>query len=502
VRSWRAVEWTYVKFVAGFFLIASTLASAAPSLDDEINDFVKAVEASPTAPRPPLTNASSIHRLLHDQDNLPMLETAVRELMAESPSPRVEVTGTELMQELARRETARQQHYSEAVTAILTKAKGILIRAKNPADLDALLTEVRLLATPESQWSYTDSSTMTLTQKINALQQFVLSWQNYLSASASGRSDESRQALDRILENTQLDSLGFFPRSEILARRDGPPLSEDPVPAPGAPGKSAMDQINDLLGKVRTLDDVFTALNQINAIPTRPIDLSDISTLQKQRVDAEAGLPVTLDLKAAVSGKSYGDDISRIENMELMALLPFYLETGKSNPPKAGEKVDSYLGRVAEEANAEDNLALLQRALAAQKGLADAENPSNPPGIDSVTQFLAGLSQEAAGEYAQAVTTYEKALGTYEPLLPVKVVGDRLAAIKAAHPDEFAKGLSDFTNPVTAPGYQPGFPPGFRPGWPPGYPGYPSQVVNELPIPLVISIPAHDAHSAPSPARH
>jgi tetratricopeptide (TPR) repeat protein len=415
----------------------------------------------------------------------------------------VDEAGNDLLQALEEQRKDREQRFSTAAGAILDRAKGIVVQAKSPGDLDGLLADLQPLIDQQNPWLYSDPSAAVLVQKLQVVEQFVRSWQDYLSASASGHGDEARQALDRILQNEQLTSLGYFPRSEILERLNGPPLSPGPVSVSGAPEKSAMDRVNELLGQARTLDDVFTALNQISALPNRPIDLSDISTLQKQRVDVEAGLPVTLDLKAAVSGKSYGDDISRIESMELLDLLPYYLETRTSNPPEPAETVDTYLSRVATQADAASNLGLLQRALAVQKGLANAENPSSSPpfGADSLAQFLGGLSEEAAGHYAQAVTTYEKALGTYEPLLPVKIVGDRLGAIKAAHPDDYAKGLSDFETPAPVPRYQPGFPPGFLPGFRPGFPpGYPLPGVNELPIPLVVQIPAHDAATAPASA--
>jgi hypothetical protein len=483
-----------MKFVAGFFLFAGVLAHAA-SLHDKALAFEKEVKAatanqSPAYPGVPAPDVSTVEPLLHDEQNLPMLENVIRQLMATRSSPGVERAGNELLDALEQEQKYKAQAFIAQAESILRQAKKIVGQAKSPADLDGLLARLRPLTDTPNQGSYSDPTAMDLVQKLNSVQQFVLAWQDYLSASASGQGDAARQALERILDNPQVGALDFLPRSELLLRRDGPPFV--PAAAP-PPGKDARDQVNDILSKVRTLDDVFTAVNEIGKIPNPPVDLSDISTLQKQRVDVEAGLPVTLDLKAAVSGHTYGDDISRIENMELLALLPYYLETHNSNPPKPGETVVSYLNRLETEADAAGNLALLQRALAVHDGLDNAEN-QNP--ADATSQFLGGLSQDAAGEYEQAVATYEKALQTYSPLLSAKIVGDRLAAIKAAHPDEFAKGLADALAPPL-PNVQLGMP-----GWQPGYPRfYPPQTIAELPIPLVISIPAHNENSAAPPAR-
>ena len=485
-----------MKFLAGFLLVASTLASTASPLDDKARAFEEALKAAPTStttaadPGSTIPDASTVKILLHDREDVPHLEDIVRRLMASRSSDAVDRTGSELLQALDQERDKEEQAFNSRANEVLALAKKLVVHARRPADLDGLVARLGLLG-PVNGWSYSDRSTAVLVQKVISAQQFVLAWQDYLSASASGNGDEARQALGRILDNPQVGGLDFFPRSELLLRRDGPPFV--PAPAP-PPDKDPMDQVNDILSKVRTLDDVFTALNEIGKIPSPPLDLSDIPTLQKQRVDVEAGLPVTLDLKAAVSGHAYGDDISRIENMELLALLPYYLETHNSNPPKPGETVVSYLERLETEADAAGNLALLQRALSVHDGLDQAEDQNqNAPDVTSI--FLGGLSQDAAGEYEQAVATYEKALQTYSPLLSAKIVGDRLAAIKAAHPNEYAKGLADALVPPL-PNVQPGMP-----GWQPGYPRfYPPQTIAQLPIPLVISIPAHNEHSAATAA--
>jgi hypothetical protein len=485
-----------MKFFASFFLLAGTLAAAASPLDDKELAFEQALKAAPASPtaatgRPFPVDPSTLATVLHQQ-NPAMIENVVRQLMATHSSAAVQSAGNDLLSALEEEQTDKAKDYTGKAIALLAEAKDTIVGAKKPSDLDGLLADLPPLTAESNQGGYSDPDTMALAQKVGLVQQFVETWQDYLSASTTGRSDVAYQALERILGNPQFTALGFFPRSEILLRRDGPP----PAPTPAASdGKSQADQINDLLSKAKTLDDVFAAINQIQTMPNGAAQVTDLSTLQKQRVDVVAGLPVTLDLKAAVSGQTYGDDVSRIEGMELLVILPYYLETNASNPPKPGETVDEYLDRVATAADAAENLALLQRTLAVKIGLEQAQNPNV---ARWPAQFLGGLSQEAAGQYEEAVVSYETSLKGDVSADNAPFVGHRLAAIKAAHPDDFDKGLAEFSTPL--------------PTAQPGYPGNPlaqqmayqrammfrSQGASALPIPMTISIPGRDASHGPA----
>ena len=237
-----------------------------------------------------------------------------------------------------------------------------------------------------------------------------------------------------------------------------------------------------------------SALTKIALIPNQPMDLSGIRVLLQAYYDLGAGLPVTLDIQAAMTDNYCGDNLSRITAIQLLSLLPYYFDTQDSAPPKKGETLNGYLDRLATNADAAGNLALLQRVLATKIAVTRGHATvfGTPPAI-----FLAGLSQEAAGQYAPAVVSYEKSLQDFDALVPVQIVGHRLAVIKAAHPDEFSQGMTTFLTPE--PSRDPRFPFGFpgRPYMPPG-PSY--GTVPALPIPMTISIPARAPAPVAAPA--
>lgn len=67
-------------------------------------------------------------------------------------------------------------------------------------------------------------------------------------------------------------------------------------------------------------------------------------------------------------------------------------------------------------------------------------------------------NQDVAAQYAQAVNSYERALALGSDIVPPKLIGDRLAAIKSEHPDEFKTGLDTYLTPARM--AYPGLPPG------------------------------------------
>jgi len=390
----------------------------------------------------------------------------------------------------------KAQDFAAKTNAVLADTKLAVTHAQSASDLDKILAELSAIAGPQVQPYALDADSQALLGQLNSAQQFVSAWQDYLSASSTSNTEQARNALERILNNTQNDSLGYFPRSKLLALRDG----TSGATASTLSTESPTDREDDLLAKVKTVHDVDSVLDKTFAIPSQSTDLSGIRLLEQARFDAGAGLPVTLDVSAATTNNFYGDNISRTTALELLAILPYYFGTEKSDLPHEGETLNDYLDRLAASANTAGNLALLQRVIATKIAVT-RDHPiifGTQPAI-----FLAGLSQEAAGQYAPAVVSYEKSLQEFDALTPIKIVGDRLAAIKAAHPNEFAQGMTSFLTPQPLPTMDPRFPPGWPgqyPGFPRPYP-YPPNLTSALPIPMTLSIPARaSTNAAPAAA--
>jgi hypothetical protein len=469
-----------MNFFAGFFYIGSILALAASPLDDKARAFEDALDATPAeaslsaAGLPPPLTARDLEAMLQRGDQEAAIESLASQLMNTHPYILVQQTGRDFIRAL---KEERAQDFPVKAKALLAETKEAVTHAQSAGDLDKVLGELHDLTNPQVQSVASDPSSQELFTQLNLALQFVRPWQEYLSASAAGKTEEVQEALRQILVNTQLDVLGYFPRSEILARRD---------PGPTVPSlkESPSTQADDFLGEVRTVEDFSTAINRISHIPNHP-DLLALITLEQAREDVVAGLPITLSLKDPMGDTYFGDNISRITALELLAILPYYFNTENSDPPKHGETLNDYLDRLTSSSDASGNLALLQRVLAVKVAIIRGNEQDFGAPIEKV---LAGLTQEADGQYASAVVSYETALKDYDPMLPVKVMGDRLAAIKTAHPDEYNQGMTTFLTPEPVP--VPGFP------WqqPRMFPR--RNLVSVMPIPMNISIPAHPTTNA------
>ncbi len=478
--------------------------SASP-LDDQIKAFEEAVKAAPLAQGGFSPGMSSVGRIATVQDldlmiqrgdNEAGTEQVVTQLMATHPSDKVQKTGEAVILELEAHRRMKEAALAAKASTVLAAVPNAVTHARKASDLDDIRKELQALQNPQEQLEgnevFAESG-----NTIGAAFQFVTQWQDYLSASGSGNWQEAQNALHNILENRQINAPSYIPRSEILAKMEEA-RAGGPKIGGGASGRTA-DDPNVILPTVKKPEDFSKVLPQLYLAPTAPSeapwDWSPLIALDKARMDAEAGLPVTLDLHQVMNGGVWGEDISRIVAMELLEILPYYLGTKVAYPPKPKETVVNYLDRLSATASQAGDLALLQRAITMKVALGTARMNMQALGTQ---QFLAGLSQEAAGQYAQAISSYQNALKQSDEFLPSKVVGERLAAIRTAHPDEFEKGMTLFTSSAST---------GFnnRPGMPPFYPGqlgypYGMPQISVLPIPMEISIPARVNPPATSPA--
>ena len=498
--------------IAGVGWLCGLAGVSGAGLDDQIKAFEAAVKGAPvaktgtTSPLYPMGRGLTVEDFdqaaQRDSTNELNIEQLAQQLMAVHPSDAVQRAGEDLIGQLESRRKTRAAAYASEANAVLVKAADAVKQAKKPAELDEILRDLRALQNPQGEVDYSDAGASGLANKISTTFQFVTQWQDYLSAAGSGNRERAQNSLRAILENRQIDAPSFFPRSEILARlvlAEGGNPADSNLPDSAA----AATDPDSILEKITKPDDLEPALPQLARVGAAPgmgpWDWSGLQSLAKARDDAIAGLAVDLNVNQVMNGPVWGDNVSRIEAMELLAILPYYLGTEASDPPKGTETVTAYLDRLAATASAGGNLPLLQRALAMKVALGTTRDSTNGP-APGTQQFLSGLSLDAAGQYELAVIAYEHALTGPDFFLPVKIVSDRLAAIKAAHPDDFQKGLTTFLTPPepVSPYGNPMLPPWARPNPYNPYAPY-NRPVTPLPLPMTITIPAMPAPaSAPT----
>jgi hypothetical protein len=109
--------------------------------------------------------------------------------------------------------------------------------------------------------------------------------------------------------------------------------------------------------------------------------------------------------------------------------------------PKLGETVAGYLNRMVEEGKARGDAHLIIQARSVQRWLATGSymSSADSPGV---SLFAAGQNQEAAGQYLLAIVSYQNALKSGDDAVPAKQIGERLAALKSAHPQEYDQAIN------------------------------------------------------------
>jgi soluble cytochrome b562 len=477
------------------FVVALGFIARAAPLENEIKNFtdaLKTTDASKADAANPMM-AARMPALAAELESSAMapggeanLEAMVKQMMAMNPSEAVQKTGKALLAELVARRKMRVDALAAKVNGILARVPEILIKAQKTQELDAILGDLQKVQAPQGGMYGNDPESQAAMNRVNSAYQFVAQWQDYLSARNSGNIQEAQNSLRNLSNSRPVGETMLVPRSEILARTvelSRPVKTASAAPGAPPPASPAVD-VGSILDRIKTLDDMQSALHSLKAVTNQGNDYMALSQMARTYADAQNGLPITL---ISAFGGDPAPELGRIRSMLLIYLLPRFIGSDALKP-NPSETVVDYLKRSMEAAEAKQNWLLLQRIIEAKTLVAGTNG--YPSGTRS---FLAGLNQETAGQFAQAVGAYQSALREPDDYFPSEVVGDRLAAIKKDHPAEFDEGMKRFLNPPPPPVYLNPYPYGMRPGMP----GYP----NPAAPPAAAPASTNAAPVAPTPPR-
>ena len=384
--------------------------------------------------------------------------------------------------------------------------------------------------------------------KLQSIIQFVTNWQDYLAFSAVGNMASAQQTLQN-LSNPNTSQEYLIPRSEILAREASiiqPPADENSGAdnnqdtkqsssetwTDGPPVEKPLwwDKSTHKMGfSVATLDDlqpIINAFDHMRGEPefrsyADPIDaaLKALRPLNDAYVQWKSGLAVKLDIPL---GQFEAGDLQTSLIPLRAQLITLALPRVLGLPPRIkanpGEGAYDFLKRTEVDAIAKGDFLLAARARDTGRQLLEAK-PSDErpqPGMPNFYRRMApqfgpfgddtppvsndseaadlyqiAHNQDIAGQYAHAVNFYEQALAVGSDLVPPKVIGDRLAAIKSEHPDDFKNGLDTYLSPPWL--HYPGLPPGMKRRA--GFPNRP-EPGSTLAVPAASASPAASGTSA------
>jgi hypothetical protein len=291
----------------------------------------------------------------------------------------------------------------------------------------------------------------------------------------------------------------LIPRSELLARRYGV-IASQPAPSSSATPSATPLQMMPLV--LKTPDDLIPAIEKMTALFNTPNQIKGeertalqqfigaMTALANAYAEFKAGLTTKLEIVAADPSRpdKFGPVLAPIRAQVLKLVLPRYLSLPAALAPKPDESVHEFLDRVVDQALKKSDFLLAAHARETQIILREKKMPETLRPSQAAL-YVTAHNQEVAGQYDLAVTSYQRALASGTDLIPPKIIGDRLARIKAEHPKEFAAGLEAFLTPRL-----PAIPPEFAnyfPSRPPGPPRRP-----DPPQHPVMQVPA----ASPSPA--
>ena len=485
-------------WIIALVIIVGSTAWATP-LDDKLKSFAEAlkkVDTSKSTNNPmaaaQLENmAAQIQSLALIPGGEANLEAQIRQMMTMNSSEDVQTTGKAVLDELATQRKARTDALNAQINDVLARVPDILIKAQKTQELDGILDDLQKIKSPQGGMYGYDQESQLAMNRVNSAYQFVAQWQDYLSAKNNGNIQEAQNSLRNLLNSRQPGDTSLVPRSEILAR-----TTELAPVKPGSvgispSGESAGTSVSAVLSGIKTLDDMAPALSSLRSNNTMN-DFQRLSQLAGIYADAKNGLPVSIDNSPNQFGYNQVDPgFARLRAMLLLYLLPIYLGSD-ALAPNPNEAVNDYLQRSIDAAEAKQNWTLLPRIIGAKMKIAQVQG--TPAGT---RDFLAALNQDVTGQYDLAIASYQTALTEPDDFIPTKVIGDRLAAIKKDHPEDYDEGMKRFLNPPVRSYYPVGAfnPYVLRPGMP-GYPGTGTTLMtNGIP-----SVPAAPAAPPATPA--
>lgn len=391
-----------------------------------------------------------IQEMLANTDSPQWMES-MGQMMAYFTSEAVTQNYATLRQEVRAEKDVANQAALSKIAALLEKAGKDTRAAKTAADLDGTIADLTPLRQRYNRGQQSEELQAAYAQ-VEPTLQFVTYWQNYLAAKSTSNREAASQSLQNLLNNS--NGIFLIPRSELLAlNARGTSASNEPeLPDPREALQKIIDEtksLADVEGTLRKLGDLRQRLNRTNRQPDALNALTqNLQPLDRSYQDFKAGLAVNVEINSfGNNGSDLGNAlISRLKAELLLLVLPRYVGAPDGTAAKPGEDVSHFLERVISEARERADINVATRAREALRVLSRGQSFSSGD-TSGLSAFVAGQNQETAGQYLPAVISYQTALKSGSDLVPSKIIGERLAAIEAAHPKEFAAAMERFLNP-------------------------------------------------------
>ncbi|RYD34750.1 MAG: hypothetical protein EOP87_08610, partial [Verrucomicrobiaceae bacterium] len=287
-----------------------------------------------------------------------------------------------------------------------------------------------------------------LQASIEPAKYFLEKWQDHMASKKAGNFRAAKMALSEIKQSGRDFSL-LMPRSELLALYNDSTYSREQVIVMVAEIKN-LDEIRPLIMKLQEV-----AANYDGNSYQPDEFLNPLSAMDKIFREYQEGLPVALELdynNYQRFPREVSSKLIALRGELLKLVIPRYVGAPEGTRAKADESPVEFLDRLGKEAKIRNDVKAGTRIREASRILTRASNYSTAD-ANALTALISGQNQEEAGQFELAVISYQQALKSGSDLVPAKLIGERLAAIKEEHPTAFEKGLERFLTPPPNPAF-------------------------------------------------
>ena len=359
--------------------------------------------------------------------------------------------------------------YAKDVDATCQRAAAAILPAKEARDLDDTLKDLKRAADLPAPATGHSSDGRNDAVRLRYAISFVTHWQDYLIACSRNDDTEARNILRNLTNETNVPLVA---RSEILAR----------IPQTGSERDNALRVRREQSGRSQVQIDldareIIRGLHRLDEVAPALARLVDLRTEETQLTRNYRSDSV---LNAALEGMetlergilefrngftpNLGRLLSRTEyathpeiNLALWSLrmqlvreaAPHFMGVSADEKPVSDdEPAGVYIHRLVESSKARQDWAAVIQGLQILRMLSAPDSVSYGSGNELDTtvyqNLLSADDLEKAGQYSDAVAMYLTVLHVGQPGLPAAWIGQHLADIQKAHPDEYkrARGLT------------------------------------------------------------
>ncbi len=317
-----------------------------------------------------------------------------------------------------------------------------VVVAVNPSDIDAHLLELGSLgaAFPDD---YQRPSFRSNKHMIDTVIEFSLGWQELIHLKAIGQTGGVRSKVEHLSSNSSIKEYTFIPHSRLLEMKN---VETQQRGTPTVDPKLVTAEFNALIDKSSTVEELTAHLPALRTLVSKHTPLSsqlaEIEQLARENSAIQVGAAQVSEISPFRQPSGQNPKIADFQEKVRIAMARRFLRATGELAPKDGEKTHEFLSRHVDDAFQKKDWSRLRINIGIGKQFGIGTFVRDTQAAQALQMYLAGKNLEEAGVVSRAIEQYVAALGMVTPYLPKAEITERLAKLKASHPEEYQRTVS------------------------------------------------------------